>query len=231
MNIFKLLISVLLIASFGCDSDGTSFGGNGTVDPNKVCKDPAGEIISCKDGYAIGPITVTGKSPDGLPGTFYVEKGCSSEPWKYFQEHTFANVASFEVKIDDWRIGDYNCVQFTRDKHLFVPYGFEIKDSDKDATFNFDWSAPYSWGLAPNGIYVDDVDDKNYEVETYVEDQKIFIYLGFSFGAPLNIDTFDGEDENDGEKLKGTVADDLQTITFHSVYPSGKKYEGTLTKK
>jgi hypothetical protein len=228
MKFTHLLIALLTVSLIGCttDGEGSNPGDAGSI--KKDCDYTSGlPVTDCTPPTKLSEFTIKAKSPDGLPGDFYLDDSiCGDEPNPGFTKAKFLNASEFELKVEDFKVKDKLCLFFIRDKHLFVPREITFKPSDNKAVFNFDWSSPNSWGLAPSGLYIGD-EDEEYDIKTSISGNMVLI-KGISCPAPVDKNKFSVDDENCGS-IEGVISDDFKTITYQRVLDIGTIIKDTLT--
>ena len=117
-------------------------------------------------------------------------------------------------------------MQFNCPGHLFAARTVNLVQDDDGTEMTLEWPEG-SWGLAPNGTYVDS-DNYESEVSTSVVGNVVIMIL--SFETPVAGNRFSGTNPDDAANhIDGTISDDLTTIEFTETTASGSVYEVTLT--
>jgi len=178
-------------------------------------------------------VKIHAKTPDNKPAKFYVCHGgyvCPGDSTK--DDHVFENVTEIDVmEIADWKYGSEFFVAVERKDHLFSSWYVQTFKNLVKPTgveyLTYDWSAPGSWGLAPNGTYLDSDDGQEKTVETKVDVEYVVISDGFAKGIVDNKKILPKE----GAYIswEGEISDDLTTITYSMKNTEGYTWNGTLT--
>jgi hypothetical protein len=201
------------------------------------------------EGYAL----ITAKTPDNKPATFYVCNQCPnwvggneedpSDPCRNLREpnpsspnntQIFKDVAelNFPTKASIEFGYDYTvCVE--RQNHLFIPFKFNLKGAKNPQMANAkncEWKDTGSWGLAPNGTYLNSSDNKLRSITTNITNEKVMI-TGISTNTiPVSGNQLTYEDEF--TIVSGNISSDLSAISYSLKYPkTGKEFSGTLQKQ
>lgn len=228
-------------------ADGGSNDGGGKPDANSNPDYWDWKDVPVIDDY--GHTLIEGKVPDDKPATFYVCSSCPS--WKGGQSPdyekdpcvnmrepnethvhdtvVFKDVLSFKYPtIAHIKFGSDFKVCVERKNHLFVPQFFHIEgaaDPKMSTSKKLEWKNAGSWGLAPNGTYVDSDGGGKTQVKTTVVNNKVIIDLGIPTKTTVDNTNLSGEDTY--AKVNGNISTDLSKITYDVLIKNtGKQFTG-----
>ncbi len=195
-----------------------------------------GSITS--DGSLANTYTITGKSPDGKPMTFWVfTESC----WIGIKEEKlmhgskkFENVTEFTFTKANEGDTDQVCIQADRPNYLFIDFLIPKNEllTQNGKSLNLAWDTLGSWGLAPNGVYLDSYDQQEKEkmIKTSVKNGKVVLtYAGTDAIVTHDVLSPDGQDW--GQNLSGKISDDLHEIQISVDRPKAPEnsFKTTLT--
>lgn len=190
--------------------------------------------------WGSGYVSIQAKTPDGKPATFYVcrdNSSCYKDPvdGKIIKpEWTFKDTTNFELHTAANFKGDLFFIYAERENHLFVPLHFTAQgdkaNPKKPVVYAHEWKDVGSWGLAPNGTYLDTLHSNNKPVVTSVKNGKVTLTYAKT-DAIVTHDAFSPNDQDPDLKLSGQISDDLSKVQLKAEFPNlpNKNYETTLT--
>jgi len=175
--------------------------------------------------------------PDKKPATFYicVENTCNPMNPGHSDSKVFKDTNHVYYPFSISKLFDFDTTVFVeRQNYLFVDWHSKIKGGDDFVnTVKFNWSAPYSWGLAPNnGNCTDSFSGKPVKISTDFKNGKLEMNYDNSLTAWISNNTFIETDHEPiaGMKFSGTISEDLSTIQYHFVLGDTVQ-DGTITCK
>lgn len=249
----KFFQTILVIASLalcmGCDVDPTGSQDSSSVQTDGGSKD--GGNIGSDNGQGDSStdaeiqwnkqtkLTIIVKTPDGLPADLYVCGGgsCYSGDAKPFVDPPNGFVKKVEGAEEiEFVQNDFGFTEVTfyavRKNYLFYYLNVHYVNGDKkEDTVNTTWTEPGSWGLAPNGTYIDSFDGgKQTSITTSVKNGKVTLTYNNS-GGIVTHDAFLPDDQNPNKKIAGQISNDLSQLQLKATFPNlpEKNFETTLT--
>jgi len=242
-----MVLAVLALCA-GCET--TTSSPDTSTQADGVSQDASGEtsgdvsnyddVAEWKDVNIVnqGYVAIEAKSPDGKPVSFYYCNLCNCDvggvpingPCKSFMENTtsykYFGIANLGGGTPVW--WDFRVV---RKNYLFVDWNVKVEGNPNKKTivpYTYDWTKIGSWGLAPNGVYLDSIDGQKADITTKVKNGKVTLnYWGTD--AIVTDDQISPDDKNPGKKISGTISKDLSVIQLQIVYPNNPEENFTTT--
>lgn len=256
-NLFLAIIFIPAMILCGCSSssghDATPDAGPVNIDAKDFSADslPSGQYI----------VHLKLQTPDGKPATWLVcYKSCeldrrdNEDHVGYWNEQAAKwKPASPAVEFRDENVSQISHnihllfggtleleIALIRDNYMFVEFlietDMEMLGSQKEITPIHEWTAG-TWGLAPYGNYESEDGKRKKTLLTVVPDKIVRVSMQTTGYGGLG-DTFPLSSYNswfvDTENFmsKGTMADDLSSITYYEKYKfSGAEVNSTIFKK
>jgi len=215
MNKRTLLIALLpLCLALGCGADlDNSDEANEAARHDEQARQDG---INPDTGEPLFTVTLNANAPAGIVGDFLVKGDVACEA-----------TDTCEVKVV--KIDDQVEIELESPIHLFAPREYVPNADDNGTVVELNWTEEGSWGLAPNGAYVDSSNDSVRAVETGLDGDRVFMNMGLNVMVHVTGAAFYGE--KPGVTLEGTISDDLSLITYKLEASNGNVSEGTLTKQ
>lgn len=237
MKFFRnfLMILASLALCTGCPSDptdnpqdtSTQVDGGGNDGGGKDT--PTGGWEDIKLHPTEGYVAVEISTPDGKPADFYIcTSGSCGDVNTLPEVDEFTVLEKNIVKLQYFTKAPIEGkgiemeIRIARPNYLFVDWKFLVKgnpDTNWTNSYTHEWKDIGSWGLAPNGTYLDSSDGKNTSIVTSIKDEKVTLKVA---NTDLAWVTGDQLVETDymislGLKVSGTIQSDLKKIDVQTI--------------
>lgn len=138
------------------------------------------------------------------------------------------NVACTQVSVCEFETTGSVKVEFTHPLALFLnKYATANPDEDTQVS----WDKPGDWGLAPQGVYLDENAKFEGLVKTWIEDGQVLLEFEGSVIGAVEGDTFSWEYAEYNIKFDGTISSDLGVISYQkTIVVSGDESDIVLKR-